>query len=584
MKELISSRILAFLFTIGVLNLSYAQKIQDYQGGITGGKISFNGKTNAEQRAFGISIYPIPHRGLKGKFYINYPKSESHKQTNLHYFPGAEKIRVSLHIDTAVYNIDDMRYFIMEGDSTIRVDWSQLPRKGRWQSQGNGESATTLFLDNIECNNKVLTVKFYNITNPESILTTIISTKTLEKPVLRNATVLYNSYRSKRESKDKSCTPNQITLNLNNASINSDINISGVTLFLQPNNCIYFFRSYLIREAKGDTDTINLHLNWEQLDNRSFIAGLKESGSFEKHTQPIYSASLTGFTTKPGKYKILITTADYGIESAEYGIREDESPANSFPPVYTEVEFEILQPYTFSLLSAFLLIGALMVCFSLWILYSKKRQQKKILKAQLAKQEVLLSLQSIRSQLNPHFIFNALSGIQTLMNKNEVDTANEYLAKFARLTRRVLDDADREQVSLADEAALLDDYLKMEQLRFGFQYHITIDDRLNEDLQIPVMLLQPLVENAVKHGIVVKKRNGFIEVGFSKSGDDLILEVKDNGEGFNKATLVYGKGLELTQNRVSLSNAIYKNTPLSFYIEPSKTGTTATIILKNWLS
>lgn len=227
---------------------------------------------------------------------------------------------------------------------------------------------------------------------------------------------------------------------------------------------------------------------------------------------------------------------------------------------------------------------ALLLLVIFFIILSRYRSRLKFEKIQRRGEQAQSQLQSIRSQLNPHFIFNALSGIQTLMNKNETDTANEYLAKFARLTRRVLDDAGKDQVSLADEAALLDDYLKMEQLRFGFQYHITIDDRLNEDLQIPVMLLQPLVENAVKHGIVVKKRNGLIEVGFSKSADDLVLEVRDNGEGFNKATLVYGKGLELTQNRVSLSNTIYKNTPLSFDIKPTATGTTATIILKNWLS
>ncbi len=574
MKEkFLLQKVLTFLFIFCILTPSNSQPIQDYQGGITGGWINF--KTHTKRIAFGISSYPVPHKGLRGKFYTNYPKSEQDNQTNLHYFPGAEKIRISFDIDTAVCSIEDMRYFIMEEDTTIRVDWSKLPREGRWQPQSNGETLTTFFLDNIACSNKIITIKLYNIKNPESILTTIVSTKILENPLLYSVTALCHSDSfSKRENKVMPSLTRRTTLNLKNASINNDINISGVTLVLQPNNSIYFFRSYLIREAKGNADTINLHLNWS----------LKEYNSFEGYPPGVYSASLTGFTTNPGKYKILITTADYGIESAQYGIREEGSPANSFPPAYTEIEFEVLQPYTFSLVSVFLIIGALMVCVCLWVLYSKKRQQKKILKEQLANKEVQLNLQSIRSQLNPHFIFNALSGIQTLMNKNEIDTANEYLSKFARLTRRVLDDAGKEQVSLADEAALLDDYLKMEQLRFGFQYNITIDDKLSEDTLIPVMLLQPLVENAVKHGIVDRKKSGLIEVIFSKSMEDLVLKVKDNGGGFDHENLIYGKGLELTQNRVSLSNTIYKNTPLSFHIEPANTGTTATIILKNWLS
>lgn len=573
--EFLLTNVLTFLFIISVLNTSNSQPIQDYQGGITGGGISYNGKETAGsngRNTFGISVHPVPHRGLKGKFYTNYPKSQSDRQTNLHYFPDAEKIRISFTIDTAVYNINDMRYFIMEGDSTVRIGWSKLPREGRWLPQGNGETTTTFFLDNVECNNKILTIKFYTVNNPESILTTIVSTKIFETPVLCSVTALYNSERfSKTENKGKRYTSELTTFNLNNASINSNVSITGISLFLQPKNSIYFFRSYLIRKTEGGADTINLHLNWELNTQSEF-------------TPPVYSASLNGFIAKPGKYKILITTADYGIESAEYGIRDGESPANSFPPAYTEIKFEVLQPYTFSLLTVFLIIGGLLICVSLWVLYSKKRQQKKILKEQLANKEVQLSLQSIRSQLNPHFIFNALSGIQTLMNKNEIDTANEYLSKFARLTRRVLDDAGKDQVSLADEAALLDDYLKMEQLRFGFKYNITIDNRLNEDIQIPVMLLQPLVENAVKHGIVDKKKKGLIEVSFLKAGEDLILKVRDNGEGFDKENLLRGKGLELTQNRVSLSNTIYKNTPLSFDIEPTTAGTTATIILKNWLS
>lgn len=81
-----------------------------------------------------------------------------------------------------------------------------------------------------------------------------------------------------------------------------------------------------------------------------------------------------------------------------------------------------------------------------------------------------LKLNSIRSQLNPHFLFNALAGIQNLMNKNEIDNANKYLSKFARLTRNVLD--DKELASLSQEKTLLNDYLQMEQFRFGFKYEL----------------------------------------------------------------------------------------------------------------
>jgi two-component sensor histidine kinase len=288
-------------------------------------------------------------------------------------------------------------------------------------------------------------------------------------------------------------------------------------------------------------------------------------------------------------------SGEYKIEFIPYAIVKRSDRANKtgmYEHEFTDKKFvydlTVLPDKNQSLkisISAIIFTAIALILLGLFLLIlSRYRNRLKFEKVQRRGEQAQSQLQSIRSQLNPHFIFNALSGIQTLMNKNEVDTANEYLAKFARLTRRVLDDAGKEQVSLADEAALLDDYLKMEQLRFGFQYNITIDEQLSEDLQIPVMLLQPLVENAVKHGIVNKKKNGLIEVSFSKAGEDLILKVKDNGEGFDKENLVHGKGLELTQNRVSLSNTIYKNTPLNFNIEPTTAGTTATIHLKNWLS
>lgn len=289
---------------------------------------------------------------------------------------------------------------------------------------------------------------------------------------------------------------------------------------------------------------------------------------------------------QPGSYKIefvpyaIVKRSDRANKSGMY---EHEFADRKFVYDLTVLP-DKNQSIKITISSIIFIITALLLILIFFVILGRYRSRLKFEKIQRRGEQAQSQLQSIRSQLNPHFIFNALSGIQTLMNKNEIDTANEYLAKFARLTRRVLDDAGKDQVSLADEAALLDDYLKMEQLRFGFQYNITIDDMLSEDIQIPVMLLQPLVENAVKHGIVDKKKNGLIEVSFSKAREDLILKVKDNGGGFDHENLIHGKGLELTQNRVSLSNTIYKNTPLSFHIESANTGTTATIILKNWLS
>ena len=216
------------------------------------------------------------------------------------------------------------------------------------------------------------------------------------------------------------------------------------------------------------------------------------------------------------------------------------------------------------------------------VTYVNLLNKAKIAEQSKQKEIAQLQLNSVRSQLNPHFLFNALAGIQNLMNKNEIDNANRYLSKFARLTRNVLD--CKALISIKEEQSLLDDYLQMEQLRFGFQFAITAPDNLDlENIEIPSMLLQPFVENAVKHGIAEKGKNGEIKVRFEKRSTDLILKITDNGKGFDIAKTYDGLGLELSRNRISLLNTIYKETPFLLDIHCGKNETEVTITLTQWL-
>ncbi|NRF38651.1 histidine kinase [Pedobacter foliorum] len=235
-----------------------------------------------------------------------------------------------------------------------------------------------------------------------------------------------------------------------------------------------------------------------------------------------------------------------------------------------------------------LLIYTLIVAFSigsafLVILYfNKKRNKKKLAEKEQQKNIAKLQLNSIRSQLNPHFLFNALSGIQNLMNKNEIDNANKYLSKFARLTRNVLD--DKELISLSQEKTLLDDYLQMEQLRFGFKYEIIHSEDLDlANIEIPSMLLQPFVENAVKHGISQKATDGKIMITFIKQANDLVLTVTDNGNGFDTEKKHNGLGLLLSDSRLALLNSIYKENRFTLDLQSSTNGTKISLALTDWL-
>lgn len=235
-----------------------------------------------------------------------------------------------------------------------------------------------------------------------------------------------------------------------------------------------------------------------------------------------------------------------------------------------------------------LLIYTLIAAFSIGLVFlvilyfSKKRSKKKLEENEKQKNLAKLQLNSIRSQLNPHFLFNALSGIQNLMNKNEIDNANKYLAKFARLTRNVLD--NKELISLSHEKTLLDDYLQMEQLRFGFKYEINHSEILDLDnIEIPSMLLQPFVENAVKHGISQKATDGKILITFIKQTNDLILTVTDNGNGFDTGKKNNGLGLKLSDSRIALLNSVYKENRFNLVIQSSNNGTEISLKLIDWL-
>ncbi len=231
----------------------------------------------------------------------------------------------------------------------------------------------------------------------------------------------------------------------------------------------------------------------------------------------------------------------------------------------------------FSVLLPIILV--VLIIFMAIRLYKKTDESKN---AKLQKEIAKLQLNSVRSQLNPHFLFNALSGIQNLMNKNEIDKANKYLSKFARLTRNVLD--DKELISLAQEKTLLDDYLQMEQLRFGFDYEIKTSENLDLDnIEIPSMLLQPFVENAVKHGISQKAAIGQITVVFDRQGKNLVLTVCDNGNGFDVEKKHNGLGLQLSDSRLTLLNSIYKENRFILEKQSTNEGTQISLTLTDWL-
>jgi len=228
-------------------------------------------------------------------------------------------------------------------------------------------------------------------------------------------------------------------------------------------------------------------------------------------------------------------------------------------------------------------IFMVVVAFLNWTV--RRNYKLGIEKAIQYEENVSLKLRSIRSQLNPHFMFNALTSIQNLMNKNDIPAANHYLSLFADLTRKVLNTSDQELISLADELQIQEDYLQMEQLRFGFKYEIKVDEAINlANTEIPAMLLQPFAENAVKHGVAPLQQGGTIQVQVDKQGNDLVLSITDNGKGFDKNTIqnnTNSLGLKLSEERIMLLNELHKEQLVILSIDSRQTGTRITLLLKN---
>lgn len=185
--------------------------------------------------------------------------------------------------------------------------------------------------------------------------------------------------------------------------------------------------------------------------------------------------------------------------------------------------------------------------------------QKESLKRRL----VTLQLQGIKSQLDPHFTFNTLNSISSMIYQEDKELAYDYLSKFTHLLRSLINDAERIYRSLGEELEFVTTYLDLEKLRYGdkFDYEIYIGDDVTKLEQVPKLVLQTFAENAIKHGIMSSKNGGILKISAVKKLDYVILSIEDNGIGRAKAEGLShstGKGLKLTGEFYEILNQINK--------------------------
>jgi streptogramin lyase len=299
-----------------------------------------------------------------------------------------------------------------------------------------------------------------------------------------------------------------------------------------------YFTSISINDSIQDVKTTyNLPNNNNKLDITFNTNG------FLSHSNVKYQYRLLENTSENSKWqhlKSMTNTVTYNrLNEGSYtfqlkGIENEEETA------IKELTFNVAgvfykQTWFYILMSVFI-ISIFWYYFNLKSKRFKEKQTLLLEKQSKELENIYLQLESLRSQMNPHFIFNALNSIQDYIIKNEKKLARVFLVKFSRLIRMYLEHSQLENVTVSEEFHALKLYLELEKVRFEdtLNYRVTIEEGIDiETIKIPTFLIQPYVENAIKHGLLHKEKDRNLDINLSLNTDKTILTciVKDNGIG-----------------------------------------------------
>lgn len=198
-----------------------------------------------------------------------------------------------------------------------------------------------------------------------------------------------------------------------------------------------------------------------------------------------------------------------------------------------------------------IVVIVLLLSLLAFVLYRRKQMQQQ-------KQQAELKQKLLRSQMNPHFMFNTLNAINQYIQKNKGHEASDYLARYSKLMRQILENSAVEYVSLENEIEFLNNYLAMQQLRFekSFSFIIEVDKIIDpEQFEVPPMIAQPFIENAIEHGVRGIK-DGEIRIHLAFENNTLTLTVADNGKGFQTSTQHVNHksfAIDITRERLNIA-------------------------------
>ncbi|RPE13071.1 hypothetical protein EGT74_05925 [Chitinophaga lutea] len=214
----------------------------------------------------------------------------------------------------------------------------------------------------------------------------------------------------------------------------------------------------------------------------------------------------------------------------------------------------------------------------LLFLFFRNRRQRALQAAHLSR------VRALYTQLNPHFIFNALGSIQGLLNEGEQKKANMYLSGFGSLLRHTLHSSEKSMTDLGEELEHLQRYINLEQLRRPFTYALSVEPGLHPvNIEMLPLFFQPVVENAIKHGWRGKDNVLTLTITVGARGNDLLVHIRDDGKGFDTTQRHRGKGLQLTYERIALFNQMHHGKKIEADLQSDGTGTSFHCKFINWL-
>lgn len=270
-------------------------------------------------------------------------------------------------------------------------------------------------------------------------------------------------------------------------------------------------------------------------DSKNLLFQYKLDGKDSEWSEPTSTKIVSFHNLDPGNY--IFRVRIYGSFNTNL---------NKEKKVLFIIPFPFWRTNLFISIVFILCISLISLIIYLRIRHIKLRELKKV---EINKNYATLELKALQSQMNPHFIFNCLNTIKYFIAIDDKASANKYLGKFSKLIRMFLEHSNNNYISLEAEINLLTLYIELEQLRLenGFEYTLSIDPQLNlNEIEIPGMLFQPLVENAIHHGLRELTHNGILNLIFDKKENKLVGTIRDNGIG--RLNSLAKKGQDLTEH------------------------------------